>query len=388
MRNLKVYPKRDCTEVIASSCLVSGNARFVKTLLTNQFVKKSLDNGRTTLYLDFSNGRSYLTESKLSAPEIKELNIDDISYDPFYRCDAKKALRLILQKAKSEHYAPEIYSQAIKYILLLERMDISIKDVRELNERFQDVNDIPKKMMECRMNSNMTDKQFHDLMIAFQRSVKGNILIADILAQLDFYLTNNENNRFSIKMMDSGIYRIYCNSVYEETTKLFLEGVLNELCTMTSNAIDIIINAEKTVLTNEIIKLVEMLTTNRYNVLFVADDIYSQYAEANINQFRNYFDYNVFAQHNGESAEKISKLCGTQRIYEHHFNKERNKRLFSEKTLDIIFKRDYSEGIMEVPAEVPNVHSNYIQNFPEYQALVIHAKQGFQNYRVVDFSNF
>ena len=97
MRKVRTY-QNDYSNFVDSSCLVSGNAQSVKMILTKQFVKKSLNAGRTVLYLDFSNGNKYLTESDFSGLEIKKLHIDYMSYDPFYNCDAKAALKLILQK--------------------------------------------------------------------------------------------------------------------------------------------------------------------------------------------------------------------------------------------------------------------------------------------------
>ena len=359
------------TEHLAgNSILISGGCTDLKEKAVHAF--NNCPEKRVIINLDGNN--QYLRQFRCNYV----YEIDDHShFDIFNDLSFRNATKLLKDKGKGFGYSHSEISTLLKYLTFIDkinrRLGLNIDTVSEINRHFYDP-DVLKDCIEEMIEYNELNKREADVLeAAFFRSIGGQLLLENLLAELDFDINYNENS-FSLNRLrnyEAVLLDFSSRHINSDTDTTAMTSILYDLeCCKTP--VSVLVNLGLCEFSEIGYNLKSLLIRQNVKLLVIADDIFAQTQTGDTHSFLKNFDYCCFGSHIGQSATQMSELVFPMVTkIEYHKTTTYNRRIFAERLTDRMFDKDKMEAIAQVPVQRRVMEAREINYLPtNYFVLV------------------
>ena len=359
------------TEHLAgNSILISGGCTDLKEKAVHAF--NNCPEKRVIINLDGNN--QYLRQFRCNYV----YEIDDHShFDIFNDLSFRNATKLLKDKGKGFGYSHSEISTLLKYLTFIDkinrRLGLNIDTVSEINRHFYDP-DVLKDCIEEMIEYNELNKREADVLeAAFFRSIGGQLLLENLLAELDFDINYNENS-FSLNRLrnyEAVLLDFSSRHINSDTDTTAMTSILYDLeCCKTP--VSVLVNLGRCDFSEIGYNLKSLLICQNVKLLVIADDIFAQTQTGDTHSFLKNFDYCCFGSHIGQSATQMSELVFPMVTkIEYHKTTTYNRRIFAERLTDRMFDKDKMEAIAQVPVQRRVMEAREINYLPtNYFVLV------------------
>lgn len=359
------------TEHLAgNSILISGGCTDLKEKAVHAF--NNCPEKRVIINLDGNN--QYLRQFRCNYV----YEIDDHShFDIFNDLSFRNATKLLKDKGQGFGYSHSEISTLLKYLTFIDkinrRLGLNIDTVSEINRHFYDP-DVLKDCIEEMIEYNELNKREADVLeAAFFRSIGGQLLLENLLAELDFDINYNENS-FSLNRLrnyEAVLLDFSSRHINSDTDTTAMTSILYDLeCCKTP--VSVLVNLGRCDFSEIGYNLKSLLIRQNVKLLVIADDIFAQTQTRDTHSFLKNFDYCCFGSHIGQSATQMSELVFPMVTkIEYHKTTTYNRRIFAERLTDRMFDKDKMEAIAQVPVQRRVMEAREINYLPtNYFVLV------------------
>ncbi|MDE5765365.1 MAG: hypothetical protein K2I00_10490 [Ruminococcus sp.] len=368
------------SNLLADSILISGGCYPLKERIIG-----SLNNQDSrTVVINLDETSEYMTKF---TPDYDYHISDTFSYaNIFSDLTLRDARRLVRDRASDFNYSHSDVGQLLKYFDLIDRinakLNLSFESLTDINKYYYNPDIVQDCIEEMYDTSNMSRTERDILQNSLYRSIGGQLFLENLMAEINFDINFDEDG-FSLRKLKAKetalleLSGMHSNSISDSTA---VKALLYDI-ECYRNPLLVIINVGNSDLNYIETSLKVLLKRSDIKLITIADDIFAQ--ADNVHRFIKLFDFNAFGSHTGNSATEMEKIFPVITKTDYHVTSTYNRRLLSEKLIDKIFGKDYTEAIAKVPVQRHELESKDISTItPDSFILIDNTQKHNMHYSI------
>jgi len=360
----------------AYSMLLSGNMTHVKGKVLSAVLRKK---NVPVLVINYDNTSPYITPA---GTRYDFSLYGDNGYDIFSSMSIREACTYLQNAACEKNYSDEQTVQIIRYLSFIEKLnsflELNLPTIRDINSYYYKPDVIIDALTKMFQDGEINPEEYERLNVSLIRSIKGQLIIDNLLASTDYNLNYNSDSKFSINSLKCGQTAVIDLSAKHNNhtdTKIRNDVLYSiEEC---SNNMTVVLNVGRADYGMVADFVRNMTTKTSCQFILIIDDIFAQ--SKDYDTVRRYFSLNMLGQHTGESCRKMSECFHEVYKPEKHYARSVDSRLFADRFIDILFHTNHTNTTTTVLVKRSVIEQYDIANLSEC-AFVLLDNTGTTNY--------
>lgn len=356
------------SNLLADSILISGGCYPLKERIIG-----SLNNQDAKIVvINLDETSEYMSKF---TPDYDYHISDTFSYaNIFSDLTLRDARRLVRDRASDFDYSHSDVGQLLKYFDLIDKinakLNLSFENLMDINKYYYNSDIIQDCIEEMYETSNMSRTERDILQNSLYRSIGGQLFLENLMTEINFDINFDENGFALRKLKNKEIALLEFSGMHSNSISdsMAIKALLYDI-ECYRNPLLVLINIGNSDFNDIEASLKVLSKRSNIKLITIVDDIFAQVD--NVHSFIKLFDFNAFGSHIGNSATEMEKLFPLITKTDYHITSTYNRRLLSEKLIDKIFGKDYTEAIAKVPVQRPELESKDISTISPNSFILI-----------------
>ena len=345
------------------SLLVSGGCISIKSKIVQQVFRRC--DGTPVLLLNFDRASPYFSSIRYDYSSSNDIGT---GFDMLDSMTLHQACEYILNSAYDAGYPHTEAVQVVKYLQLIERINLELgldlRSIREVNAHFYRTEEVQKALAKCHLDSDPR------ALTTLLRSIKGLLVIDNLLSETDFLLGSDRAQAFSLEGLSStGCAFIDLTPAHTSHTEKQRQKSILYAAEGYTKPFTLLVNAGRIKLDDDIESFLNTMLHKGNQVVLLTDDIFAQSSEHET--IRKSFDINLLGKHTGQSAESMSKAF--HEIEKNRIQRTRtiDHRIFSSRFIDQLFNTNYTESETTITERKQIIETSQIASLSPSEAITV-----------------
>lgn len=356
----------------AHDLLVSGDCQPVKQKVVELIIK---NNTIPVIVINMDQKSTY----------IKDIEYDysingDRGYDLFSSMTIRQACAFFRDAAHEKNYSTDQVVQIIKYLELIRKLNadlgLNINTIEEINAYYYSPEIINKAVNDLFISGKINREERDRYLMEIIRSIKGQIIIEDMLGMFNFSLNSGAKN-FSVNNLKSG--PAFIDLVQQHNSVTENDAISSVLYSIEEykDPMMVLLNIGKSDLALVKKFMKNMIVRKTCRLIVIVDDIFAQAEDYEC--IRHAYPFNILGKHTGESARKMSNCFHETYRMDKQYSCSVDHRLRADNFMDILLRTNYTETTTLTPVRRNIIEQEDIVNLSE-RAFIMINNTGIGNY--------
>lgn len=360
--------------------LISGNCPDVKKAIIKEQLRRARNQNFSVILLDYARTGDFSPFlSQNGYPVCHRFVAENNTYIPLERSLREDALSL-RNSAKKNNYSHKEHASMLALIDFLDNLEKKCgsvsNSVEEMLKKFKNQQKFENFLKEQVINKKIKREETDDYIQTYLEYMPSGI-IADVLIAEQKFIFNKGENEFSLSYLKQGEVAVLHASIdnSQDINDFLTEAWTRDILKIYQNMpLVLIINGGVHTQIKRLYELISTLSATETGIVYCCFDIFSGYKAEDSESFTHFFEYVLYGQHTGQSAQNISNLFGEKWVYKYSYTSGTSNSI-TEEWLPIVFPYEKSlttsTSIHRTQVREPEIPQNKIISMTKKEYIIL-----------------